>query len=108
MSVGIRNAYLYLRERVYVSCVRVHVYSSMCLDSYLYPFLVLPHAQTNDLANVTIRAAHTKSIRDIALELQGTARELRDGKNADFEKSKPLMKSLPTWLLSLVVKYVTV
>lgn len=63
-------------------------------------------SQTNDLANVTIRAAHTKSIVDIAKELQQRAIKLRTGKDDDFEKSKPLMRALPTWLLTKVVKCV--
>jgi hypothetical protein len=66
----------------------------------------LHRPQTNDLANVTIRAAHTKSIVDIATELQQRANKLRTGKDDDFEKSKPLMRALPTWLLAKVVKYV--
>jgi hypothetical protein len=62
--------------------------------------------QANDLANVTIRSAHMKSVVDIAQELAAGATRLRAGQDRDFEKSKPLMRLLPTWLLSRVVKCV--
>ena len=61
-------------------------------------------SQTNDLANVTIRGAHTKSIVEIAQQLAAGANKVRQGKDDDFEKSKPLLKALPTWVLNLVVR----
>ena len=63
-------------------------------------------SQTNDLpvANVTIRGAHTKSIVEIAQQLAAGANKVRQGKDDDFEKSKPLLKALLTWVLNLVVR----
>lgn len=60
--------------------------------------------KANDLANVTIRDVHTKSIVDIAEELAAGASRLRAGKDGDFEKSKPLMRLVPTWALALLVR----
>lgn len=61
-------------------------------------------SKANDLANVTIRSAHLKSVVEIAQELAAGATRLRAGQDKDFEKSKPLMRLLPTWVLSRVVK----
>ncbi|UQA58477.1 2-oxo acid dehydrogenase subunit E2 [Polyangium aurulentum] len=56
-----------------------------------------------DLAKTKIERADEKSIADIARALGRGARSLRDGKDAGFEKSKGLVRSLPAWALKPVV-----
>jgi pyruvate dehydrogenase E2 component (dihydrolipoamide acetyltransferase) len=56
-----------------------------------------------DLAKTKIERADEKSIADIARALAQGARSLRDGKNAEFEKSKGLVRRLPSWALKPVV-----
>lgn len=60
----------------------------------------------SDLGNSKITAADTKSLSDIAAQLQADADRLRKGKDKDFNKSKPLMSWLPTFLLNPVVELV--
>ncbi len=52
-----------------------------------------------DLAKTKIAKANEKSISDIARELGQGASKLREGKDEGFEKSKGLLRALPTWLL---------
>lgn len=52
-----------------------------------------------DLAKVKVNQLDTKSVSDVARELRERAERLRDGKDDDFEKSKGLLRILPTWLL---------
>lgn len=56
-----------------------------------------------DLAKAKVVDADKKSVVDIARELRERAARLRQGKDTDFEKSKGLLKILPTWLLRPVV-----
>lgn len=56
-----------------------------------------------DLAKTKIERADEKSIADIARALGRGARSLRDGKDAEFEKSKGIVRSLPAWALKPVV-----
>ncbi|HRI67784.1 MAG TPA: 2-oxo acid dehydrogenase subunit E2 [Polyangium sp.] len=52
-----------------------------------------------DLAKTKIANTNERSISDIARELGKGASKLRDGKDENFEKSKGLIKALPSWLL---------
>jgi hypothetical protein len=61
--------------------------------------------QATDLGNVTLRGVHQKSVVDIANELQREASRMRAGKNVEFQKSKPLLRSLPTWIISAIAKW---
>lgn len=56
-----------------------------------------------DLAKVKVRDADTKTTIDVARELRPRAKQLRDGKDVEFEKSKPLVRLLPTWLIRPVL-----
>ncbi len=61
-------------------------------------FLVaLPHGQ--DLAKFKVCNIDQKTTVQIAEELRAGAEQLRAGKDANFEKSKGLLKVLPTWAL---------
>ena len=53
----------------------------------------------SDLAKVKIDNVDKKSMVDIAGELRERAQKLRNKEDADFEKSKGLLRALPTWLL---------
>jgi len=52
-----------------------------------------------DLAKTKIPSADEKSVADIAKALAEGAGKLRGGKDADFEKSKGIVRALPSWLL---------
>jgi pyruvate/2-oxoglutarate dehydrogenase complex dihydrolipoamide acyltransferase (E2) component len=52
-----------------------------------------------DLAKVKVSNIDTKSNIDIAKELRVRAEQLRAGKDSEFEKSKPIIRMLPTWLI---------
>lgn len=56
-----------------------------------------------DLAKAKIASADKKSVADIAREVREHADRLRQGKDSDFEKSKGLLRLLPTWLLRPLV-----
>lgn len=52
-----------------------------------------------DLAKATIADADKKGITEIATELGALAKKLHKGEDSDFEKSKGLLRALPTWVL---------
>jgi pyruvate/2-oxoglutarate dehydrogenase complex dihydrolipoamide acyltransferase (E2) component len=52
-----------------------------------------------DLAKTKIAKANERSIADIARELGKGAGRLREGKDEGFEKSKGILRALPTWIL---------
>jgi pyruvate/2-oxoglutarate dehydrogenase complex dihydrolipoamide acyltransferase (E2) component len=56
-----------------------------------------------DLAKAKIEHADQKSTADIARELRERAERLRKREDADFEKSKGLLRLLPTWILRPMV-----
>ena len=56
-----------------------------------------------DLANATVKNADACSLVDVARQVRAQARRLRSGNDADFKKSKPMLRALPTWLLRPVV-----
>lgn len=53
----------------------------------------------SDLAKAKVDNADRKGLADIARELRERAGRLRTGDDADWEKSKGVIKLLPTWLL---------
>lgn len=53
----------------------------------------------SDLAKAKVDNADRKSLADISRELRDQAGRLRTGDDADWEKSKGVIKLLPTWLL---------
>jgi pyruvate/2-oxoglutarate dehydrogenase complex dihydrolipoamide acyltransferase (E2) component len=59
--------------------------------------------QGTDLAKVKVERADQKSIAEIAGELRERAARLRRGEDADFQKSKALLRVLPTGLLRPMV-----
>src|SRR5205823_4017307 len=56
-----------------------------------------------DLGKAKIERADQKSVAEIARELRERAERLRSGNDAGFEKSKPLLRLLPTWLIRPVL-----
>lgn len=56
-----------------------------------------------DLANAKIATADRKTLIEIAGELKSKAEKLRAHKDADFEKSKPLLAMLPVFVLKPLV-----
>ena len=52
-----------------------------------------------DLAKFKVENVDQKTSSQIAEELSAGAQVLRDGKDVNFEKSKPVIKMLPTWLI---------
>lgn len=52
-----------------------------------------------DLAKVKVRDADKKSVSDIARELREAAGRVRKGEDEAFEKSKGVLRALPTWLI---------
>lgn len=56
-----------------------------------------------DLAKAKVSSVDKKSIVEIARELRERAGKLRSGGDKDFEKSKGLLRALPTWLLRPLV-----
>ena len=56
-----------------------------------------------DLAKALVRDADQKSVAELARELRERAERLKGGKDADFEKSKGVLRLLPTWLIRPLV-----
>ncbi len=52
-----------------------------------------------DLAKATVEDADKKGVTQIAQELRALASSLHGGEDADFEKTKGLLRALPTWLI---------
>lgn len=52
-----------------------------------------------DLAKAKVANADRKSVREIAVDLRERAARLREGKDNEFEKSKGLLRALPTWII---------
>jgi len=59
-----------------------------------------------DLANVKVTAADGKSLATISGELKSKADKLRAHKDEDFEKSKPMLSTLPVPVLGVLVNAV--
>ena len=59
----------------------------------------------SDLAKVKICDVDRKSLAEIAKELKERATRVRKGQDSEFEKSKGLIRLLPTWLLKPVLSF---
>lgn len=57
----------------------------------------------SDLAKAKVRQIDKKSVTEIARDLRERATRLREGADDDWEKSKGVVRALPTWLLKRVV-----
>lgn len=57
----------------------------------------------SDLARAKVSHLDRKHVAEVARELREQAERLRTGKDEDWEKSKGLVKALPTWLLRPLV-----
>jgi len=56
-----------------------------------------------DLAKVKVDAIADKKVSEVSALLRERALMLRAGKDSDFEKSKPVLRALPTWILRPLV-----
>lgn len=56
-----------------------------------------------DLAKVKIESLDEKDVTEVAKVLRAKARKLREGKDEDFEKSKGMLRALPTWVIRPMV-----
>lgn len=56
-------------------------------------------ARAPDLAKAKVCDVDKKSVAELAAELRGRVEKLRAGKDDEFEKSKGLLRVLPTWLI---------
>jgi len=59
-----------------------------------------------DLAKAKVSDIDRKRTVDIARELRERAGKLRAGEDADFEKSKGLLRVLPTWLIRPLIAFI--
>lgn len=58
-----------------------------------------------DLAKAKVDNLDQKSLLELAVELKAIADKLRAGKDESFEKSKGLIRLLPTWLLRRILAF---
>lgn len=65
-------------------------------------FLVVLN-EGEDLAKVKVRNIDKKSLLEISQELSKQAQDVRAGKDDQFEKSKPLLRLFPTWLIRRIL-----
>ncbi len=56
-----------------------------------------------DLAKFKVAHIDKKSVTQIAEEIRNAAKRLRGGKDEGFERSKPMLRKLPTWLIRPLV-----
>lgn len=68
-------------------------------------FQVASDTKGDDLSGTTIRNADQKSIQEIARELQGSARTIREKGDPAFKKMKQSLKLLPGWLSWWVIQF---
>jgi pyruvate dehydrogenase E2 component (dihydrolipoamide acetyltransferase) len=64
-------------------------------------FFVVAVEGGKDLSGVKVRAADSKSVSEIALELEERVKRIRSGDDADYGQTKQLVDRSPTWLLRL-------
>jgi pyruvate dehydrogenase E2 component (dihydrolipoamide acetyltransferase) len=57
-----------------------------------------------DLAKVKIAQMDQKPVSAVAAELRQRAEKLRQGKDSEFEKSKGMLRALPSWLIRPILK----
>ncbi|NOY92572.1 MAG: hypothetical protein GXP55_15370 [Deltaproteobacteria bacterium] len=71
-------------------------------DTVDLSFLVALDGGKN-LAKVKVSGVTDKKVSEIAAALRERALMLRTGKDSEFEKSKPALRALPTWILRPLV-----
>lgn len=87
------------------------------LNGYLRLGRYLPHDEVSiaflvtmedgsDLAKAKVRGADRLSVAEIARDLRERAGRLRSGEDDDWEKSKGVIRLLPTWLLRPLVWFI--
>lgn len=81
---------------------RIHLGRFIPFDDVAFAYLVALE-DGGDLAKVKVEQADQKSIVDLAEQLAMEAQRLRAGKDEAFNKSKPLLKLLPTWIIRRLV-----
>lgn len=55
-----------------------------------------------DLGKVTVVDIHNKTLAEIATQLTHSATKVRTGKDEEFNKAKPMIRMLPTWVIGIV------
>lgn len=58
----------------------------------------------SDLAKVKVSSIDKLTIPEVAEKLRKHAERLRDGKDDEFNKSKPILRALPTWALRRLLR----
>ena len=82
---------------------RIHLGKFIPFDEVAFAYMVALE-DGGDLAKVKVEKADTKTVVEIAQQLADEAVRLRAGKDEAFNKSKPILKMLPTWLLRPIAK----
>ena len=82
---------------------RIHLGKFIPFDQVAFAYLVALE-DGGDLAKVKVENADQKSVIDIAQQLADEAQRLRAGKDEAFNKSKPLLRLLPSWLIRPLVQ----
>ena len=59
-----------------------------------------------DLAKVKIENLDRRPVTEVAQELRRRSEKLRSGQDEEFEKSKGLLRALPTWLLRPILFFI--
>lgn len=83
---------------------RIHMGRFIPFEDVAFSFLVALE-DGGDLAKVKVEAADTKSVLDITQLLDDEAKKLRAGKDDAFNKSKGLLRLLPTWIIRPLVYF---
>ncbi len=84
---------------------RIFLGSYVPFDEVSVSFLVAVDGG-NDLAKALVRGADKKPVAEVARELRERSDRLKAGKDDEFEKSKGLLRLLPTWVLRPMVHFV--
>ena len=66
-------------------------------------FQVATDMQGEDLSGMTVRQADTKSVPEIAREMEERVRKIKERKDKSFDKMKGIFKLLPGWLSSVLL-----
>jgi len=82
---------------------RIHLGKFIAHDQVAFAYLVALE-EGGDLAKVKVEHADQKSVTEIAQQLADEAAKLRAGKDEAFNKSKPLLKLLPSWMIRPLVQ----
>jgi len=83
---------------------RIHGGRFIPFDTVAFAFLVALE-DGGDLAKVKVEQADEKTVVEIAGQLDAEAQRLRAGEDDQFNKSKGLLRLLPTWILRPIVHF---